>query len=182
MPPTDLHFKYLLAAGLRNNISLREIAFVNPDFDVPRKARSRVVWRRSQAQTFCARCTGLRHELCGRWRCHGFDRTAHQTGNRANLPRVVVAPHLSNRTPPETETVTRSASGGGKLRRTATHSIDPPDSVPFLRVACLTLMPNCQDQYDILSREPTILCDITIAAPRQDKLAAACSASRPSNG
>lgn len=31
VPPTDLHFKYLLAAGLRENISLREIVFVNPD-------------------------------------------------------------------------------------------------------------------------------------------------------
>jgi hypothetical protein len=29
IPPTDLHFKYLLAAGLRENISLREIVFVN---------------------------------------------------------------------------------------------------------------------------------------------------------
>lgn len=31
MPPTDLHFKYLIAAALRENISLREILFVNPD-------------------------------------------------------------------------------------------------------------------------------------------------------
>lgn len=31
MPPTDMHFKYLLAAGLKENISLREIVFVNPD-------------------------------------------------------------------------------------------------------------------------------------------------------
>lgn len=31
MPETDMHFKYLLAAGLRENISLREIVFVNPD-------------------------------------------------------------------------------------------------------------------------------------------------------
>lgn len=31
MPTIDLHFKYLLAAGLRENISLREIVFVNPD-------------------------------------------------------------------------------------------------------------------------------------------------------
>lgn len=31
MPPTDNHFKYLMAAGLQNNISLREIIFVNPD-------------------------------------------------------------------------------------------------------------------------------------------------------
>jgi hypothetical protein len=30
MPPTDLHFKYLLAAGLSRNISLREIVFVDP--------------------------------------------------------------------------------------------------------------------------------------------------------
>jgi hypothetical protein len=31
MPATDLHFKYLIAAGLRENISLREIVFVNTD-------------------------------------------------------------------------------------------------------------------------------------------------------
>jgi len=28
VPPTDLHFKYLVAAGLRDNISLREVIFV----------------------------------------------------------------------------------------------------------------------------------------------------------
>jgi hypothetical protein len=31
MPPKDLHFKYLLAAGLKDNISLRNVMFVNPD-------------------------------------------------------------------------------------------------------------------------------------------------------
>jgi hypothetical protein len=31
MPATDVHFKYLLAAGLRENFSLRHIVFVNPD-------------------------------------------------------------------------------------------------------------------------------------------------------
>lgn len=31
VPNTDNHFKYLMAAGLQNNISLREIVFVNPD-------------------------------------------------------------------------------------------------------------------------------------------------------
>ena len=31
MPETDLHFKYLLAAGLQNNVSLRQIVAVNPD-------------------------------------------------------------------------------------------------------------------------------------------------------
>jgi hypothetical protein len=30
MRPTDAHFKYLLAAGLQNNISLRKFVFVNP--------------------------------------------------------------------------------------------------------------------------------------------------------
>ena len=55
MPPTDLHFKYLLAAGLRENISLREIVFVNPDCqsvevraralfgDLDRRPRARLV-------------------------------------------------------------------------------------------------------------------------------------------
>jgi hypothetical protein len=38
IPATDVHFKYLLAAGLRNNISLRTVQFVNSDADtlVPR--------------------------------------------------------------------------------------------------------------------------------------------------
>jgi hypothetical protein len=31
VPPTDTHFKYLLAAGLQENISLRQVHFVNPD-------------------------------------------------------------------------------------------------------------------------------------------------------
>jgi|WetSurMetagenome_2_1015567.scaffolds.fasta_scaffold12295_2 hypothetical protein len=31
VPETDNHFKYLLAAGLQSNISLRDIVFVNPD-------------------------------------------------------------------------------------------------------------------------------------------------------
>ena len=29
IPPTDQHFKYLLAAGLQGNISLRDVVFVN---------------------------------------------------------------------------------------------------------------------------------------------------------
>jgi|JI10StandDraft_1071094.scaffolds.fasta_scaffold225321_1 hypothetical protein len=31
LPETDIHFKYLLSAGLSDNISLREIFFVNPE-------------------------------------------------------------------------------------------------------------------------------------------------------
>jgi len=30
VPTTDLHFRYLLAAGLQDNISLRKVLFVNP--------------------------------------------------------------------------------------------------------------------------------------------------------
>ena len=33
IPETDMHFKYLLASGLSNNISLEEIVIVNPSFD-----------------------------------------------------------------------------------------------------------------------------------------------------
>ena len=29
-PPTDMHFKYLMASGLQENVSLRHILFVNP--------------------------------------------------------------------------------------------------------------------------------------------------------
>ncbi len=36
MPPTDMHFKYLMAAGLQNNVSLRHIVFVNPGEDETR--------------------------------------------------------------------------------------------------------------------------------------------------
>ena len=35
IPPTDPHFKYLLAAGLQENYSLREIVFVNPEHGMP---------------------------------------------------------------------------------------------------------------------------------------------------
>ena len=31
VPQTDMHFKYLLAAGLQHNISLRDVIFVNPE-------------------------------------------------------------------------------------------------------------------------------------------------------
>lgn len=34
IPPTDIHFKYLLAAGLQENISLRKIYCLNPDGSV----------------------------------------------------------------------------------------------------------------------------------------------------
>ena len=38
MPPTDLHVKYLLAAGVKGNVSLRKIIFVDPNPDIPERA------------------------------------------------------------------------------------------------------------------------------------------------
>jgi hypothetical protein len=51
IPDTDVHFKYLLAAGLRSNISLRGVRFVNTDSDrllpkVKRLLREELVERR----------------------------------------------------------------------------------------------------------------------------------------
>lgn len=46
IPPTDIHFKYLLAAGLRNNFSLRELIFVNPDPDDQLRRRARNLLRK----------------------------------------------------------------------------------------------------------------------------------------
>jgi hypothetical protein len=41
MPPTDLHFKYLVAAGLQKNVSLRNIHFVNPQIpELQKRAES----------------------------------------------------------------------------------------------------------------------------------------------
>jgi hypothetical protein len=37
IPATDLHFKYLLAAGLKDNLSLREIVFVDPWKGLPER-------------------------------------------------------------------------------------------------------------------------------------------------
>ena len=45
MPPTDMHFKYLLAAGLQNNISLRQVLFANPDSTDELETRARKLLR-----------------------------------------------------------------------------------------------------------------------------------------
>ena len=43
MPVTDLHFKYLLAAGLQDNLSLRQIVAVNPDKDAIEQRLSEIM-------------------------------------------------------------------------------------------------------------------------------------------
>ena len=43
MPVTDLHFKYLLAAGLQDNLSLRQIVAVNPDKDAIEQRLSEIL-------------------------------------------------------------------------------------------------------------------------------------------
>jgi hypothetical protein len=66
IPPTDLHFRYLLAAGLRNNISLREIVFVDPNtadlearsksiFANPEHNAARVRFQSCSLESFCAK-------------------------------------------------------------------------------------------------------------------------------
>lgn len=40
LPETDMHFKYLMASGLSNNISLEEIVIVNPAFDDPQESEA----------------------------------------------------------------------------------------------------------------------------------------------
>lgn len=45
MPPADLHFKHLLAAGLQKNVSLRKILFVDPDARKKIAPRARKVLR-----------------------------------------------------------------------------------------------------------------------------------------
>jgi len=47
IPPTDMHFKYLLAAGLEGNVSLRQILFVNPDADKQLEPRAASLLRKS---------------------------------------------------------------------------------------------------------------------------------------
>jgi hypothetical protein len=47
IPPTDMHFKYLLAAGLQKNVSLRHIQFVNPDPNDELRPRAEALLRKS---------------------------------------------------------------------------------------------------------------------------------------
>jgi len=45
IPPTDMHFKYLMAAGLQKNLSLRQILFVNPTSQAELEPRVRNLLR-----------------------------------------------------------------------------------------------------------------------------------------
>lgn len=51
MPETDMHFKYLLAAGLKRNISLRKVLFVNPDADDELKPRAEKMLRQAYVES-----------------------------------------------------------------------------------------------------------------------------------
>lgn len=46
IPKTDMHFKYLLAAGLESNASLRKILYVAPEPEIVANARLRQVFRK----------------------------------------------------------------------------------------------------------------------------------------
>lgn len=45
MPRTDLHFKYLLAAGMKDNFSLREIVFIDPSEGIKDRAAEVIAGR-----------------------------------------------------------------------------------------------------------------------------------------
>jgi hypothetical protein len=51
MPPTDMHFKYLLAAGLNKNLSLRQVLFVNPDANDELRPRVEAMLRQAYVKS-----------------------------------------------------------------------------------------------------------------------------------
>ncbi|MDB6025010.1 MAG: hypothetical protein JWM68_1233, partial [Verrucomicrobiales bacterium] len=51
MPQTDVHFKYLMAAGLQDNVSLRQIAFVNQDSGPVTKSKINDTFRKDYVGT-----------------------------------------------------------------------------------------------------------------------------------
>jgi len=50
MPPADVHFKHLMAAGLQQNISLRQILFVNPEGEHGLRQRTNAVFKQAPIQ------------------------------------------------------------------------------------------------------------------------------------
>jgi hypothetical protein len=80
VPQTDNHFKYLLAAGLQSNISLRDVIFVNPDNEkiMPQRIDalftnplySRVTHKNIGVREFLGQYQG--QELCNRPLPYGY--------------------------------------------------------------------------------------------------------------
>ena len=73
MPATDVHFRYLLGAGLKENISLRQIVFVNNDSETLKKRVSdvfrdehtvsqKIVFENSNFRSYLAQM-GLAHRI-----------------------------------------------------------------------------------------------------------------------
>lgn len=89
LPPADLHFKYLLAAGLQQNISLQRILFVNPDTakDLEKKARTllRNSYVDSQMIVFDTRTL---HQYC----CGTMGSTLKDIGRLPSEPGVTISP------------------------------------------------------------------------------------------
>ncbi|MBI3871000.1 MAG: SIR2 family protein [Verrucomicrobia bacterium] len=72
LPATDAHFRFLLAAGLQNNISLREIVIVNPDTTSVMKSRVKQILRDSYWDVGKIRtCELSLRELVGNWPAGG---------------------------------------------------------------------------------------------------------------
>lgn len=89
MPETDLHFKYLLAEGLRENISLREIVFVNPDETDQLPARMGSLLRQSYIDS--GRISRMKMKL-NQFCCGSVGSELHRFGRPVNEVGVRISP------------------------------------------------------------------------------------------
>ena len=87
MPETDLHFKYLLASGLRRNVSLREIVFVDPNLATIADRAGRLfgdLYRRPSVRIVEARLTQFVSGGTLPEKVHSIDRGIPQTISSPN--------------------------------------------------------------------------------------------------
>ncbi len=88
IPPTDTHFKYLLAAGLQKNVSLRRIHFCGKDDSLPElKSRASVLLRNSYIDRGLISFSGEGlHEMCTRSSVLGdLGRSSWKTGDDGSI-------------------------------------------------------------------------------------------------
>jgi hypothetical protein len=102
LPVTDQHFRYLLAAGLQENISLRSIFFVNPALEVPelrKEFESRLfgplgLFRKEHEDQGIIELVphGLREFLCGSSSSNKYSARIGRTLNTPSLHYDINAP------------------------------------------------------------------------------------------
>jgi hypothetical protein len=75
LPETDMHFKYLLAAGMQRNFSLRRVTFVDPSRSIPDRV-SRVLAQREIAMNRVVFASKKAEDLVGRSGEYGYTGSA----------------------------------------------------------------------------------------------------------